>query len=108
MSVYSIHAASLAQVYNELGGDAPLFTWNGQEWKLLPGGAKFKRANDIGGFALTSDLQLTCLTDQFGDTVPDSGETIVYVGREYTITNLTPAPAGFQMRINADLNVQGM
>ena len=108
MSAYSDHAAQLAALQSELGGDCPSFTWNNAPYSILPGGAKFKRMNDAGGFKLESDLQLTCLTAPFGGTLPDAGQTLTYNGLLYTITAVTPAPAGYQMRINADLNVQGM
>jgi len=84
------------------------FEWNDDSWEILPGGAKFRRANDVGGFALACDLQLTCTTAQFGDTLPDSGESMTYAGKEYTIVSVTPAPAAYQLRIEANLNVGGM
>lgn len=108
MSAYKDHASQLEALYAELGAEAPVFTWDGAEYEILPGGAKFQRANDTGGFKLSSDLQLTCLTAQFGSVLPTAGETITYLGTDYTLTAVTPAPAGFQMRLNADLNVQGM
>jgi hypothetical protein len=108
MSVYADHAAQLAALYNELGGEAPTFVWDERPWAILPGGAKFRRVNAVGGLELNSDLQLTCLAAQFGGTLPQAGDQIVYTGLAYTIISITPAPAGFQMRINADLTVQGM
>ena len=108
MSVYSDHAAQLDALHTEYAEDAPYFTWNASQWKILPGGAKATRELDVGGMKLSSDLQLTCLTAQFGDTLPSGGETITYRDIAYTITSVTPACAGYQIRINADLNVQGM
>jgi len=108
MSAYSEHSADLDSVYAELGADAPVFTWNSGTWKCLPAGAKFKRLNDVGGYTLSSDLELTATTDQFGGTLPDSEEGISYNGKAYTIVSVTPAPGGHQMRIMADLSSQGL
>jgi len=108
MSAYEEHAFGLGEIEAELGDDCPQFSYNSSPFRCLPGGAKFKRKNDTGGFTLESDLQLTCLVDQFNGSVPDSGETLSYLGRDYTIVSVTPAPGGYQMRINADLNVQGL
>jgi hypothetical protein len=110
-SVYTIHAASLLVVQGELGDDTPMMWWKGQEWPILPGGARFQRKNSTGGFTLDSALQLTVLTAQFGDQLPDSGQSMNYPGQNgkaYTITSVTPAPAGYQMRINADNAAQGL
>lgn len=111
MSVYSEHAEGLAELEAELGDDLPMIWWNGKAWPILPGGARFQRKNDSGGFTLDSALQLTVLTAQFGGQLPDSGQTINYPGengRSYTIMSVTPAPAGYQMRINADDANQGL
>ena len=103
MSVYSDHAAHLDALQAEYSEPSLVFTWNGADYLILPGGGKFKRRNDRGGFALENDLQLTCTTAQFGDTLPDSGQQIIYDGVTYIITFITTAPAGYQIRINADL-----
>lgn len=98
----------LADLETELADECPFFTWNGTNWPILAGGGKFKRANTIGGLELTNDLQLTVLTGQFAGTLPDSGQTFIHDGQTFRIVAVTLAPAGFQMRINADLVVQGM
>lgn len=108
MSAFSEHADGLAEVAAELGSDCPVFTWDGDDYRCLPGGARFKRDNGVGGFEISSDLQLTCLTAPFGETLPDAGEPLVYLGRDYTIASVTVSPAGYQMRINADLEAKGM
>lgn len=85
-----------------------VFIWDDADWQILPGGAEFKRKNDVGGFALDCDLQLTCTTAQFGEVLPDSGESMTYAGKEYTIDAVVPAPASYQLRIKANLKVVGM
>jgi hypothetical protein len=107
-SAYQDHAKMLDALRSEYAEASLVFDWNGDSWEILPGGARFKRANDVGGFALSCDLQLTCTTAQFGDTLPDSGESMTYAGKEYTIVSVTPAPAAYQIRIEANLNVAGM
>lgn len=106
MNPYIDHANGLDELAAELGDDCPVFRYNDANFKCLPGGAKFSRQNDVGGIKLESDLQLTCTISQFGGSIPDAGEALFYLGREYTITAVTPI--GFQMRINADLNAMGM
>lgn len=108
MNELSDHAAGLEEVQDDLGDECPVFTWDGTDYKCLPGGARFKRANDFGGAALSSDLQLTCLVAQFGGAPPDPAKALIYRGQRFTVTSVTPAPGNFQMRINADLNVKGM
>ena len=86
-----------------------VFTWNGSDkWKILPGGAKFGRKNDFGGFKLSCDMMLSCTTAQFGGTLPDSGDSMTYLGKDYTIKFVTTAPESKQIRIEGDLNVSGM
>ena len=107
-SAYEDHAAMLDALRSEYAEPSLVFTWDAADYQILPGGARFKRANDVGGFALACDLQLTCTTAQFGDVLPDSGESMTYAGKEYTIVSVTPAPAAYQIRIEANLNVGGM
>lgn len=86
-----------------------VFTWNdSNKWKILPGGAKFGRGNDVGGFKLSCDMMLTCTTAQFGDTLPDAGDSMTYLGKYYTVQFVTTAPESKQIRIEANLNVGGM
>ena len=108
MSVYSVHAASLQAVYDELGTDGPTFTWSNKKWQILPGGTKFKRENSIGGLQLENDLQLTCLSAQFGNTLPDSGDAFTYLNQTFRVVTVTTAPAGYQIRITSDLVEKGM
>ena len=108
MTVYDDHAAQLDALRQEQNDPSLVFVWSSANWLILPGGARFQRKNDIGGWALTSDLQLTCTTGQFGGTIPDSGDSMVYLGKEYTISAVTSAPGVRQIRINANLNVGGM
>ena len=81
------------------------FIWNEAPWKILPGGSKFGRKNDFGGFALSCDLMLTATTAQFQGTIPQAGESMFYLDLEYTIKYVTTAPEKMQIRIEADLNV---
>lgn len=105
MNAYEDHAGQLDALQSEQDDGTLVFTWNDSTWKILPGGAKFGRKNDFGGFALSCDLQLTCTTEQFGDNLPDAAEGITYQGRDYSITFVTTAPESHQLRIEADLNV---
>jgi hypothetical protein len=108
MNPFSIHADSLKALQAEQGDDCPVLIYDGESIPILPGGAKFKRENAIGGFALDSDLQLTCLAADFGDIPPQAGETINYQSNDYTIESVTTAPTGLQLRLNCNLNVGGM
>ena len=105
MNAYEDHASQLDALQSEQDNGTLVFTWNNASWKILPGGAKFGRKNDYGGFALSCDLQLTCTTAQFGDTLPQSGESMTYLDLDYTVKFLTTAPESKQIRIEADLNV---
>lgn len=107
-NVYQDHAAMLDDLYVEVSEPALVFKWNSADWKILPGGARFSRKNDTGGFALDSDLQLTATVAQFGAEWPQAAETIAYQGKDYTIESVMPAPGSAQIRINANLNVKGM
>lgn len=101
MSVYRKHADSLRAVQNELGDDCPSFTFNGKTIRILPGGVRLKRENTPGGFSLDSDIQLTCLSADFA-VQPQSKQTFMYLGRQFNIVSVTPAPGGLQLRINGD------
>lgn len=107
-NIYSDHAKQLDALRQEYGEPSLVFTWNAADWLILPRGAKFKRNNDAGGFVLDCDFELVCTTAQFGGTLPDSGESMTHLGLEYTIQYVTPAAAGYQIRIGANLNAQGM
>jgi hypothetical protein len=105
MSVYDVHAASLAQLQGELGADCPQMFWNGSLWPVLPGGTRLAKDLSVGGFTLDSDLQLTVLLAQFGANLPASPQTFNYpgqTGKLYRIVSTTPAPEQLQMRINAN------
>ena len=108
MNVYTDHARQLDALQSEQDDGTLFFVWNGSPWKILPGGAKFGRGNDIGGFKLSCDLMLTCTAAQFSGTLPQSGESMTYFGLEYTIKFVTTAPESKQIRVEADLNVAGM
>lgn len=101
MSVYQKHADSLRAVQNELGADCPSFTFAGKVIKILPGGVRLKRENTPGGFSLDSDIQLTCLSADFG-VQPQSKQTFTYLGQQFNIVSVTIAPGGIQIRINGD------
>ena len=78
---------------------------------MLPGGTRLASDNTTGGFSLDSDIQLTVLVAQFGDSIPENTQTFNYPGREgklYKITSTTPAPGQLQMRINANDASQGL
>lgn len=101
MSVYQKHADSLRAVQNELGADCPTLTFAGKVIKILPGGVRLKRENTPGGFSLDSDIQLTCLSADFG-VQPQPKQTFIYLNLKYNIVAVTPAPGGLQLRINGD------
>lgn len=105
MNDFQEHARMLDLLQSRQDDGSLKFSWNGSDWKILPGGAKFQRKNDFGGFALSCDLMLTCTTAQFGDTLPDSGEGMTYRGLDYTIQAVTTPPGSYQIRIEANLNV---
>ena len=108
MNAYENHADMLDDLHAEQDNGTLVFQWNNASWSILPGGAKFKRDNSIGGFELTSDLQLTVTTKQFAGNLPDSGDTFYYLAKQYRLVALTTMAEGFQLRINADLVVAGM
>lgn len=108
MNAYQDHAAMLDALQTEQDNGTLEFQWNNASWAILPGGAKFKRANDIGGLKLESDLQLSVTTTQFNGTPPDSSDTFFYLGKQYLVVAYTTMPEGYQARINADLVVAGM
>ena len=105
MNAYSDHAAQLDALQAEQDNGSLVFTWNNANWKILPGGAKFGRKNDFGGFALSCDLKLTCTTAQFGGNFPQAAESVEYAGLNYTIKTVLTAPESYQLEIEMDLNV---
>ncbi len=105
MNVYSIHSQGLAALQDELGEACPQMFWNNKLWPVLPGGTRFASNNSQGGYSLETDIQLTVLTAQFGDSPPDNTQEFRYPGQDgklYRIVSTTPAPGQFQMRINAN------
>ena len=105
MSAYYDHAEQLDSLQAEQDDGSLVFAWNDASWKILPGGAKFGRKNDFGGFALSCDLKLTCTTAQFGGSIPQAAESVAYAGLNYTIKTVLTAPESYQLEIELDLNV---
>ncbi len=104
MNPYSVHAASLAALQTEMGADCPAFSWNGADYKALPGGAKRRKDNSAGGFSLDADLTITCLVSQFGTTAAALCELMInsrltYLGQAYRIETVTVAAGGQQLRL---------
>lgn len=108
MNAYQDHAAMLDALQTEQDNGTLVFQWNNVNYAILPGDAKFKRANSEGGFILTSDLQLSVTTAQFNGTPPNSDDTFYYQGLQYLVVAYTTMPEAYQARINADLVVAGM
>ena len=105
MNVYQKHADSLRALQSEMGDTCPVFTpiWAQLgDVKILPGGVRTRKDNSAGGLSLDSDLQLTCLLADFGQTPPLSRQLFTYLGANYRITSVTTAPNAIQVRINAD------
>jgi len=107
MNIYQDHASQLDDLQVEQNDGSLEFTWNNSSFNILPGGYKFGRKNDIGGFELDSDLMLTCTTDQFKGALPLSGNKIIYAGLTYNIKRRTTMPGGYQMRLECDLLISG-
>lgn len=106
MNVYAEHADGLRELQTEQADSCPVFTplWHAFEEpiKILPGGVRTKKDNSAGGFSLDSDLQLTCLLADFGESPPPSNGLFTYRGQTFKIRPFTTAPLGYQVRINAD------
>ena len=105
MNAYSDHARLLDDLQTEQDDGSLTFNWNDADWKILPGGAKFGRKNDFGGFALSCDLKLTCTTKQFNGNLPQAAESVTCAGLNYTIKTVSTAPESYQLEIELDLNV---
>ena|ERR1700761_8352300 len=104
MNAYEDHAAMLDALSAEQAAVPNLDAfWNGMNFKLLPGGAKFSRKNGRGGFDLGCDLMLTCTTAQFGGNAPDAGQPLSYMGRNYTIREVTTPGGAYQVRLHCML-----
>lgn len=108
MNAYQDHAAMLDQLHTEQNDGSLMAQWNNLAVAIIPGSAKFSRKNDRGGYDLDCDMQLTCTTLQFGGALPDAGDPLSYLGRNYTIRTIeTPAEAN-QIRIKCLLtNAEG-
>ena len=105
MNPYAEHAEGLAELQSEMGDNCPVFTplWADMgDIKILPGGVRTKKDNSPGGFSLDSDLQLTCLLADFGDSPPPENGLFMYNGKKFKIRPLTRAPLEYQVRIEAD------
>lgn len=109
---FAIHAAGLNSLIAEQGSDCPVFTWNGADYQILPGGALSRKSNSPGGFSLDSDLQLTVLTAAFGDAEAARAEMLetilLYAGHRYKIRDISIAQGGKQMRLHCDDAAQGL
>ena len=102
-NAYEDHAGMLDELHREQESANLVATWNGNPFNILPGGAKFKREMDRGGFDLDSDLQLTCTTAQFGGNIPNAAELITYQGLNYLIKSVSTPGGAYQIRINCIL-----
>jgi len=105
VNAYQDHASLLDSLVTEQAEAKSVFSWNGSMWNILPGGAKFKRVNSIGGYDIGSDLQLTCTSAQFAALLPQAGDQFIYTGDTYTIETVTTPVGGYQIRIHANLTV---
>ena len=93
----------LDQLHTEQDDGSLYANWNGQAVAILPGGARFSRKLDRGGFDLDCDLQLTCTTLQFGGAPPNAMDELIYHGNIYVIRSVdTPAEAN-QIRLKCML-----
>jgi hypothetical protein len=110
MSIYSEHAAALAELQAEQGADCPAIWFNGALIKVLPGSASLRTENGIGGDGLFYDLQFTALLADFGGVIPESNAPFNYPGQNgdaYKISSVQPAPGQFQIRIKANSASEG-
>lgn len=106
MSVYTDHAAALSSLRDELGVDCPVIVWQTLTIKVLPGGVRLKSSNSLGGLALESDFQFSCIAADFNGTLPASNQSLTYRGQSLKIESVTVAAGGLQLRINANHSAQ--
>jgi len=100
-NAYEDHAGMLDDLQREQSSAELIATWNGNaQVAILPGGAKFQRQNEQGGFGLDCDLMLTVTTRQFGSTLPDAAQQIVYQGLNYRIRSVETMPGAYQLRLH--------
>ena len=109
--VWADHAAHLDSVAADYGTACPVFLWpagnpmpaNSQTFKVLPGGAFYKRDASSGGMMQDSDLRLTFTTAQFGaGPFPNSRQLIAYEGKLYRIISINSAPNGHQVTMDCN------
>jgi hypothetical protein len=109
--IWADHAAHLDAVADSLGDDCPVFFWpaanpmpaNSRKFKVLPGGAFYKRDASAGGMMQDSDLRLTFTTAQFGaGPFPSSRQMIAYEGKIYRIISINSAPRGHQVTMDCN------
>ena len=109
MDPFSKHAAGLASFQGYLGPACPVFTWNKQNFQILPGTAMRGKDLKAGGFRLYADLKFTCLAGQFTQATgtPAVKEILQYLGNAYRINAINYCAGGQQLRFECDDAQQG-
>ena len=92
MNDFAGHAAGFKQFQDRLGSDCPVFTWNNQDFPIVPGTGKRRKDLGPGGYLLTADLKLTVLLSELPTIGPALKQTIVYLGDEYRIDSINTHP----------------
>lgn len=109
VNVFELHACAMATAQN-LTGACPVFTWNGDDWQMMPNTSTLKKDLDIGGYSLDSDLSFHCLLAQFVEDFTDV-ETLkqsmletamVYLGHNYKIVSVGILAGGLILKISAN------
>ena len=109
MNDFATHARAMQQVQDRLAGDCPVISWNGDDYKLIPGSASRRADLAPGGFQLNADFQCDALVATFidGDTVTDAESLkdallqrrIAYQGDFYKVDSVRILPGALQVRI---------
>ena len=116
MDYYARHAGSLAALQGRLDDSCPVFSWQGKDWKIVPGSALRRADLGGGGFSLNADLRFSALVQQFID---DGGyedvndfqtafqqEVIGYLGAGYKVDSVSIMPGGLQVLVNCNSSSQ--
>lgn len=114
MDAWKYHAEGLKALECEAGDDCPSMWYSGGSIPILPGGALYKNENSPGGNQIMADLQLTCLTADFGagfDFNTLDQQTFNYPGQNgqlYRVAWTIMAPNSWQVRIMANSAAEGL
>lgn len=112
-NVYAIHAASLSALQAELGVACPQvgFVAYGESLNILPGSARLRSNQTVGGFQMDSDFVFTVLVSEFGNTTAEAIRSTIlnteldYLGHQYKVIAVHVMGGGLQLHIEAnDLN----